>query len=127
MIVDAKYKRHWEELQHQSWRSADELLREQHRGDLLQVLAYATLSSARNVVCCLVYPCSSETWNALRERRRLIHKAVINVGARALHLWLAAIPMTMSSDHVALLFSRELHEFVRSAEYGPQEAIYGRH
>jgi 5-methylcytosine-specific restriction endonuclease McrBC regulatory subunit McrC len=127
VIVDAKYKRHWEELQYQPWSAADELLCEHHRSDLLQVLAYATLSSTKNVVSCLVYPCSAETWNSLRERRRLIHKAVINVGARTLHLWFAAIPMAASSDQIALLFSRELHELVRSNENGPQEASYGRH
>jgi len=112
VIVDAKYKRHWEELQQQSWRSADELLREQHRGDLLQVLAYTTLASTKNIVACLVYPCSAETWNSMRERHRLIHKATINIGSRALHLWLAAIPMGMPSEEVASLFSRELHELV---------------
>ena len=126
VIVDAKYKRHWEELEYQPWRSADELLREQHRSDLLQVLAYATLASTKYIVGCLVYPCSLQTWNSLRERRRFIHKAVINVGARALHLWLAAIPMAVSSDQIAPLFSRELYE-LRRDEYGAQEASYGRH
>jgi hypothetical protein len=117
VIVDAKYKRHWEELQHQPWHSADELLREQHRADLLQVLAYATLSSTKTIVCCLVYPCSLHTWESLRERSRLIHKAVINVGARALHLWLAAVPMGLSHDHIALLFGRELQRLRRNAGY----------
>jgi len=43
-----------------------------------------------------------------------------------LHLWLAAIPMAVSSDQIAPLFSRELYE-LRRDEYGAQEASYGRH
>jgi hypothetical protein len=46
LIVDAKYKRHWEELQ-QSWSGVEEELRQQHRHDLLQVLAYANLLERR--------------------------------------------------------------------------------
>ena len=57
-IVDAKYKRHWEELEHGAWHEQNTELRERHRVDLLQVLAYANLASTTNIVCCLVYPCS---------------------------------------------------------------------
>jgi 5-methylcytosine-specific restriction endonuclease McrBC regulatory subunit McrC len=44
LIVDAKYKRHWEELQKRSWMNVEEEVREQHRNDLLQALAYANLA-----------------------------------------------------------------------------------
>ena len=44
LIIDAKYKRHWEELQRHSWSNVEGKLREQHRDDLLQVLAYANLA-----------------------------------------------------------------------------------
>jgi len=50
LIVDAKYKRHWEELQQRSWRDVEEELREQHRNDLLQVLAYANLARTSTVI-----------------------------------------------------------------------------
>src|SRR5208283_3503293 len=43
IIVDAKYKRHWEELQQGGWHDQSVALRESHRVDLLQVLAYANL------------------------------------------------------------------------------------
>ena len=43
VVVDAKYKRHWEDLQEHGWQGQDEDLREQHRADLLQILAYANL------------------------------------------------------------------------------------
>src|SRR5260370_40524657 len=44
VIVDAKYKEHWEEMQRTRWTNLDEEIRERHREDLLQVLAYANLS-----------------------------------------------------------------------------------
>ena len=51
VIVDAKYKEHWEEMQRNRWVNLDEDIRQRHREDLLQVLAYANLSSkARTVV-----------------------------------------------------------------------------
>jgi 5-methylcytosine-specific restriction endonuclease McrBC regulatory subunit McrC len=82
VIVDAKYKRHWEELQDGGWRGQTDELREQHRIDLLQVLAYANLVSSREVVCCLVYPCSVTTWESLVKRGRLFHKSELpNRGA----------------------------------------------
>lgn len=54
LIVDANYKRHWEELQERSWSALEQELREEHRQDLLQILAYANLTEAPVVICCLV-------------------------------------------------------------------------
>jgi hypothetical protein len=99
LIVDAKYKRHWEELQH-SWSRVEEELREQHRNDLLQVLAYANLARTSKVIACLAYPCSPQSWESLRERGRLIHRAELTVGSRSLHLWLTALPMATALERV---------------------------
>jgi hypothetical protein len=99
LIVDAKYKRHWEELQH-SWSRAEEELREQHRNDLLQVLAYANLARTSKVIACLAYPCSPQSWASLRERGRLINRAELTVGSRSLHLWLTALPMATALERV---------------------------
>ncbi len=74
-IIDAKYKRHWEELQQGPWHEQNEALHERHRADLLQVLAYANLASSADVICCLVYPCSQGTWESLAQRGRLFHEA----------------------------------------------------
>ena len=57
IIFDAKYKGHWEDLNQERWGRLDEELRERHRADLLQVLAYSTLSEASRITSCLVYPC----------------------------------------------------------------------
>lgn len=93
VVFDAKYKQHGEELNLGGWRSADEMLREHHRNDLLQVLAYAGLFNTSRVVACLVYPCSPATWTSLVERDRVVHRARIPAGDREVELALAAIPM----------------------------------
>jgi hypothetical protein len=113
LVVDAKYKRHWEELQQGSWSSATEALREQHRHDLLQVLAYANLARTRYVIACLAYPCSQSTWASLLSRGRLFHKADLPVRDKVLKLWLTAIPMSAAADHVASPLIRELQMFHR--------------
>jgi transposase len=43
LIIDAKFKGHWEELQRGRWGELDDALREHRRADLLQVLAYSTV------------------------------------------------------------------------------------
>jgi 5-methylcytosine-specific restriction endonuclease McrBC regulatory subunit McrC len=105
IIVDAKYKRHWEELQDGGWRGQTEELREQHRLDLLQVLAYANLVSSRDVVCCLVYPCSATTWESLVKRGRLFHKSELPNRGRRVRVWLTGMPMAASADLIGSLFS----------------------
>ena len=108
LIVDAKYKRHWEELQQRSWRNVEEELREQHRNDLLQVLAYANLARTSTVIACLAYPCSALSWDSLRERGRLIHRAELTMGARSVHLWLTAVPMAADVGRIAGPLADEL-------------------
>ncbi len=112
LIVDAKYKRHWEELQQHSWANVEEQLREHHRSDLLQVLAYANLARTPTVIACLAYPCSPQSWNSLNERGRLIHKAELTVGSRSLHLWLTAFPMAAAVECIAASLAEELRKLI---------------
>ena len=93
LIIDAKYKRHWEEMNQRSWSLQADELREQHRVDLLQVLAYANLAGSEHVVCCLVYPCGLATWESLRDRHRLLHRAFLPFHGRQIEIWLTAVPM----------------------------------
>ncbi len=102
LIVDAKYKRHAEELQYRTWARADEDLREQHRNDVLQVLAYANLARTPKVIACLAYPCSPQSWKSLRERGRLVHRAELTSGPRSVELWLTALPMDTAVDRIAV-------------------------
>jgi hypothetical protein len=108
VIVDAKYKRHWEELQQGGWRGQTDEMREQHRADLLQVLAYANLVNAPEVVCCLVYPCSVRTWESLVRRGRLFHQSELPNRGRRVRVWLTAVPMSASAERVASAFTHQL-------------------
>jgi len=101
LIVDAKYKRHWEELQEGSWYEQNDALRERHRADLLQVLAYANLAPTPDIICCLCYPCSQGTWNSLTARNRLFHRADLPNRGRRVQVWLTAIPMGSSVSLIA--------------------------
>lgn len=100
LVIDAKYKTHAEELEHFGWRSLDDMVRDRHRSDLLQVLAYSTLFDTPRVVACLVYPCQVETYKSLRERDRLLTRAIVPAGSRNVELVLAAAPMGASADSV---------------------------
>lgn len=107
-VIDAKYKRHWEELQEKHWYEQSASLQEQHRADLLQVLAYANLAKTKNVVCCLVYPCSQLTWDSLARRGRLFHTAKLPDRGRRVGLWLTAFPMGASARAVAEPLGRQI-------------------
>lgn len=108
VVVDAKYKRHWEELQDGGWRGQADELHEQHRADLLQVLAYANLVSTRDVVCCLIYPCSMTTWESLARRGLLFHHSELPNRGRRVRVWLTAVPMSADAERVASPFCDQL-------------------
>lgn len=115
LIVDAKYKRHWDELQHRSWFQNIEEIREQHRHDLLQVLAYSSLARTEHVIACLAYPCSPESWAYLQDRDRLIYKAEIASGYRSLRLWLTAIPMATSVQKIVPPMTQAIKALLRES------------
>jgi hypothetical protein len=100
IIFDAKYKNHWEELSREGWVGLDKELQERHRSDLLQVLAYSTISASKRVVCCLAYPCRSQTWYSLLQRQRPFHKASVRAGSRRVDLILTAVPMGLNPEDI---------------------------
>jgi hypothetical protein len=75
-------------------------MRETRRQDLLQVLAYANLAPTRRVICCLVYPCSIETWNSSKERGLLFHQAELTHAGRPVEIWLTALPMDHRTERI---------------------------
>jgi 5-methylcytosine-specific restriction endonuclease McrBC regulatory subunit McrC len=93
VIFDAKYKRHWEEFNSTNWVQVEKEIQEQHRQDLLQVLAYSSLKSSQRVVACLIYPCQNQTWESLKLRGRLFQHASIPTEGRNLDIVLTAVPM----------------------------------
>jgi hypothetical protein len=108
IIVDAKYKEHWEELQARRWSNIEDEIRERHRADLLQALAYANLATTPRIVTCLAYPCTNATWQSLRERERLSHRAAVRAGNRTIELILTAFPMGVPVRAVADAIAPEL-------------------
>lgn len=112
VIIDAKYKRHWEEFQEQPWAAADESLREEHRNDMLQVLAYANCARTEKVTVVLAYPCRPQLWEANRARDRCSHVAEITAGYRRVRVVLTAIPLV--PEHLTDVVS-ELARLVSSA------------
>ncbi len=108
IIVDAKYKRHWEELETSTLGRLDDTVREQHRHDIFQVLAYANLARNSRVIVCLAYPCTPATWQRMCERNRVVHKANISAGTRSVSLWLTAVPMATSVEKISRVLIPEL-------------------
>ena len=100
LYVDAKYKDHWEALEQHRWLDVKEEIRERHRDDLLQVLAYSTLSENKAITACLAYPCSLDTWASLKERRIGSHRAAIYAGRRKIDLLMVAVPMNDKIDEI---------------------------
>ncbi|MDO8431751.1 MAG: hypothetical protein Q7S58_05000 [Candidatus Binatus sp.] len=94
VIVDAKYKEHWEDMQERRWSDLEDALRERHRADLLQVLAYSTVARTPKALVCLAYPCNEERWLSLRARNRLVHRASLPLTERRVELILVAFPLS---------------------------------
>jgi 5-methylcytosine-specific restriction endonuclease McrBC regulatory subunit McrC len=91
-VIDAKYKAHLAEIDAERWyRLADEV-REAHRADVHQVLAYAALYSADEITATLVYPLRQPTWVALRNRGHDISRAELTHGGRLVRLELRGLP-----------------------------------
>jgi hypothetical protein len=107
-VIDAKYKRHWEELQREMWQEQSTGWQERHREDLLQVLAYANLVSGDDIVCCLVYPCSQGTWESLAKRGRLFHHAELPNRGQRVRVWLTGVPMGALANSVAGPFGEQM-------------------
>ena len=91
-IIDAKYKAHFAEMDVQGWRNLGDEMRDSHRADLHQVLAYASLFDAEEITATLLYPLRWQTWSELEPDKR--HVAVANLvhGGRSIRLELRGLP-----------------------------------
>ncbi len=94
-IVDAKYKGHFEELDEHRWAELADELRQEHRHDLHQVLAYASVFGGEQVTTVLAYPMRLHTWQALAERNLTFTSATVNTGTRQLTIALIGLPLQM--------------------------------
>ncbi len=94
-IIDAKYKGHFEELDEHRWAELGDELRQEHRHDLHQVLAYASVFGGEHVTTVLAYPMRLHTWQSLAERTSTVTSATINTGTRRLTIALIGLPLQM--------------------------------
>ncbi len=111
IYVDAKYKDHWEELRQHRWMDLEAEIRERHREDLLQVLAYSSLSDKKSTTACLAYPCTGDTWSSLKDRGLLSHRGAIYAGRRKIELVLVAVPMGKRPEELVEHMGAALMDF----------------
>lgn len=109
IIIDAKYKAHWYELNSERWAELVEEVQSSHRHDLLQVLAYSTLFTTASITALLLYPCSISTWNELIQKDFAFQRASVYSGNREVTLLLGAIPMEAQLDHIAQHLATQLN------------------
>lgn len=91
-VIDAKYKAHLADIDEAGWRRMADDVRESHRADLHQVLAYSTLFNKPKVTATLAYPLPLETWARLHERGRDSSSAHLYVGSRHIELEIWGLP-----------------------------------
>ncbi len=88
--IDAKYKAHLLEIQQRGWRAVPDDLREAHRADLHQAIAYASLADTVTVETWLVYPIVSDIANPIPSQ--VMSRAEISSGSRKVRLVLGGLP-----------------------------------
>jgi 5-methylcytosine-specific restriction endonuclease McrBC regulatory subunit McrC len=98
-IIDAKYKKLYEELDDQKWRELSKELQEDHRHDLHQVLAYASLYNKPRIVSILAYPLTDETYTDLTRRSRLLNRASISIENKILEFGILGLPLSVNQIH----------------------------
>lgn len=98
-IVDAKYKAHLAEVDETGWQQLEQEVRETHRADLHQILAYASLYDTQEITATLVYPLRFSTYTSLRERNRDRSYADLFHCGPHLRLELRGLPFGMDYDN----------------------------
>ena len=105
IIVDAKFKSYWYDMTYHRWQNTDITTQEEHRADLLQVLAYSTCFSSEHLTVCLVYPCDDNLYESLSRGGCLDRRANVYSGTRKINVVLTAIPMRGRIEDVARRFA----------------------
>jgi len=111
VVIDAKYKPHAELIARQGWDGVSETIRERHRADVHQVLAYAALEASERITACLAYPASPEGWPTLVDRGRDGMRATIRAHGREVDLVLLAVKLDGDAEGLA----RRVEGLVRAA------------
>lgn len=101
-VVDAKYKAHMAEIDETGWRRMADDIRESHRADVHQSLAYAALFDTPTVKATLAYPLKAATWVGLRERGLDRSVADVYAGSRTVRLELWGLPFSAGRSTYSL-------------------------
>ncbi len=109
VVLDAKYKQHARTIERLGWHAVGRTVREKHRADLLQALAYSTLYDAPRVVALLVYPCGVQRWRSLADRDRVLALARARTSARHVEVGLLAVPLGGEVEVAAGVLERVVH------------------
>jgi hypothetical protein len=91
-IVDAKYKSLFAEIDEHGWRQMADDIRERHRADVHQVLAYSALFDAPEITATLAHPLRPGTWDHLHRRGLDRVTADLYEGARHVKVELWGLP-----------------------------------
>jgi hypothetical protein len=97
-IIDAKYKSHLADVDESGWRRMADELRESHRADVHQILAYTSLFDAPEITATLAYPLRHTTWRRLSERAMDRVVADVYTGSRHVRLELWGLPFGTTGD-----------------------------
>jgi 5-methylcytosine-specific restriction endonuclease McrBC regulatory subunit McrC len=101
-IVDAKYKAHFAEIDETGWRRMADEIRDAHRADVHQVLAYTALFDAQEIKATLAFPLREATWRALQSRGLDRSTADVYQGARHVLVELWGLPFSAGSKPLVL-------------------------
>ena len=112
IVIDAKFKNFKQEMTVQDWTEIPEMSREEHRHDLLQVLAYTTAYSLKPLSACLVYPVANRLYEELKQRGNLHQRALLSENGRDVGIVLTAVPLRGNIDDVAEEFANSLIDIV---------------
>lgn len=99
-VIDAKYKAHFADLDEVGWRRFTEEEKVAHRADFHQILAYAGLFDAEEIIALLVYPLPQRVWANMFATSRNRASAEIVQGGRRVCVKLVGLPFGRSSGHV---------------------------
>ena len=107
-VFDAKYKSHFEELDDARWSELADEIRAEHRHDVHQVLAYASLLNCRSITSVLVYP----TRSPAGPTREMSKGSIATIPAGGCDLRLALLPTSIGNrSTAATAFASQLRGF----------------
>lgn len=93
-VFDAKYKGFFEETDH--WGNPTQLqesIKQQHRHDMHQVLAYSSMYKTPRLTAALVYPTTSDKWRILSQCGKDVTIGTLDGPGRQIRLAIVAVPI----------------------------------